>query len=156
VHGGWERRQALLFNLLSALTFLVGGLLAYGASLSLDVSFLLPFAAGNFIYIAASDLIPEVKEDRDWRMNLIHFASGWRRLLFRHWLHLLTAADLRVGHARRTRARGLIYESSSAFLARIPISSFPRHTSLLFWGPSRPLRHTRTLAGSDETTLKFR
>ncbi len=74
VHGGWEKRQALLFNLLSALTFLVGGLLAYAGSLSFDVSFLLPFAAGNFIYIAASDLIPEVKEDRDWRMNLLHFA----------------------------------------------------------------------------------
>jgi hypothetical protein len=32
------------------------------------------FAAGNFIYIAASDLIPEVKEERDWRVNLLHFA----------------------------------------------------------------------------------
>jgi zinc and cadmium transporter len=71
--GGWERRRALLFNLLSALTFLAGGLLAYAASLSLDVTFLLPFAAGNFIYIAASDLIPEVTEDRDLRMNLLHF-----------------------------------------------------------------------------------
>jgi zinc and cadmium transporter len=72
--GGWERRRALLFNLLSALTFLAGGLLAYAASLSLDVTFLLPFVAGNFIYIAASDLIPEVKEERDWRVNLLHFA----------------------------------------------------------------------------------
>ncbi|HEX6104685.1 MAG TPA: ZIP family metal transporter [Gemmatimonadales bacterium] len=75
VHGGWERRRALLFNLLSALTFLVGGLLAYAASLSIDVAFLLPFAAGNFIYIAASDLVPEVKQDRDWRVNLLHFAG---------------------------------------------------------------------------------
>ena len=74
VSGGWERRRALLFNLLSALTFLAGGLLAYAASLSLDVTFLLPFAAGNFIYIAASDLIPEVKEERDLRVNLLHFA----------------------------------------------------------------------------------
>jgi zinc and cadmium transporter len=85
VHGGWEMRRALLFNLLSALTFLVGGLLAYGGSLSFDVSFLLPFAAGNFIYIAASDLIPEVKEDRDWRMNLLHFgclAAGVALLYF--------------------------------------------------------------------------
>jgi zinc and cadmium transporter len=85
VHGGWEKRRALLFNLLSALTFLVGGLLAYAGSLSFDVSFLLPFAAGNFIYIAASDLIPEVKEDRDWRMNLLHFVclgSGVALLYF--------------------------------------------------------------------------
>ena len=74
VHGGWEKRRALLFNALSALTFLIGGLLAYGASLAADVSFLLPFAAGNFLYIAASDLVPEVKRDRDLRMNLLHFA----------------------------------------------------------------------------------
>jgi hypothetical protein len=36
---------------------------------------LLSFAAGNFIYIAASDLIPEVKHDRRLRNNLIHFAA---------------------------------------------------------------------------------
>jgi zinc and cadmium transporter len=75
VHGGWDKRRALLFNTLSALTFLVGGVLAYTASLSIDVSFLLPFAAGNFLYIAASDLVPEVKQDRDLSVNLLHFLS---------------------------------------------------------------------------------
>jgi zinc and cadmium transporter len=74
LHGGWEKRRALLFNVLSALTFLLGGLLAYTASLSRDVSFLVPFAAGNFLYIAASDLIPEVKRDRSLRVNVVHFA----------------------------------------------------------------------------------
>lgn len=75
VHGGWERRKALFYNVLSALTFLVGGLIAYFASFRLDVSFLVPFAAGNFIYIGASDLIPEVKEHADPRANAIHFLS---------------------------------------------------------------------------------
>jgi zinc and cadmium transporter len=75
VHGGWKRRQALFFNVLSALTFLVGGIIAYLASFRLDVSFLVPFAAGNFIYIAASDLIPEVKAHVDLRANIIHFAA---------------------------------------------------------------------------------
>jgi zinc and cadmium transporter len=60
VHSGWERRTALLFNVLSALTFLVGGLLAYGVSGHVDVAVLIPFAAGNFIYIAATDLLPEI------------------------------------------------------------------------------------------------
>ena len=32
IHGGWSRRRALLFNLLSGLTFLLGGLVAYGVS----------------------------------------------------------------------------------------------------------------------------
>jgi zinc and cadmium transporter len=35
----------------------------------------LSFAAGNVIYIASSDLIPEVKHDRRLRNNLIHFAA---------------------------------------------------------------------------------
>ena len=75
VHGGWERRRALLFNVLSALTFLVGGMVAYAASFRLDVSFLVPFAAGNFIYIAASDLIPEVRSEENAADNLVHLAA---------------------------------------------------------------------------------
>lgn len=75
VHGGWPRRQALFYNILSALTFLVGGLIAYAASFRLDVSFLVPFAAGNFIYIGAADLIPEVKAHADLKANFIHFIA---------------------------------------------------------------------------------
>lgn len=75
VHGGWRRRSALLFNVLSALTFLVGGLVAYWSSFNTDVTFLIPFAAGNFIYIAASDLIPEVKHDHGLRANVVHLAA---------------------------------------------------------------------------------
>ena len=75
VHGGWERRKALLYNLLSALTFLVGSLIAYAASFRLDVTFLVPFAAGNFIYIGAADLIPEVKAHADPGANLVDFAA---------------------------------------------------------------------------------
>ena len=52
-----------------------GGLLAYYLSADFDVTFLLSFAAGNFIYIAASDLIPEVKHDRRLGNNLVHFAA---------------------------------------------------------------------------------
>jgi zinc and cadmium transporter len=75
VHGGWARRQALFYNVLSALTFLVGGVLAHAASFRLDVSFLVPFAAGNFIYIGASDLIPEIKAHERAGANIVHFAA---------------------------------------------------------------------------------
>jgi zinc and cadmium transporter len=60
VHSGWKTRAALAYNLASALTFLVGGLVAFALSDSLDVAFLLPFAAGNFVYIAAADLVPQI------------------------------------------------------------------------------------------------
>lgn len=59
VHGGWSRKKALLVNAASGATFLVGGLVAYAASRSMEIDFLLPFAAGNFLYIAAADLVPE-------------------------------------------------------------------------------------------------
>jgi zinc and cadmium transporter len=75
IHGGWKKGKALLYNFLSALTFLIGGVVAYGASFTFDVSFLLPFAAGNFIYIAAADLIPEIKHEDDPTLNVIHFCS---------------------------------------------------------------------------------
>jgi zinc and cadmium transporter len=75
IHGGWSKRQALLFNLLSASTFLAGGLLAYAVSFTVDVSFLIPFAAGSFLYIGASDLVPEVKEHEKLAVNLQNFLS---------------------------------------------------------------------------------
>lgn len=61
VHGGWKKGRALLFNFVSALMFLLGSLIAYSASSQIDVAFLVPFAAGNFLYIGAVDLVPEVK-----------------------------------------------------------------------------------------------
>ncbi len=75
VHGGWSKRKALLFNVLSASTFLLGGLLTYAISFEFNVDFLVPFAAGNFIYIAASDLVPEVNKHNDWQKNLVHFLA---------------------------------------------------------------------------------
>jgi zinc and cadmium transporter len=75
IHGGWGKRQALLFNVLSALTFLMGGIVAYVAAARIDIVTLVPFAAGNFLYIAASDLVPEVNKHHDLGTNAIHFVS---------------------------------------------------------------------------------
>ena len=73
IHGGWEKKKALIFNFLSASTIVLGGLVAYFLSAKINVAFLLPFAAGNFIYIASSDLIPEIKHNHSIKQNLIHF-----------------------------------------------------------------------------------
>ncbi|MEZ5560049.1 MAG: ZIP family metal transporter [Pseudomonadales bacterium] len=73
VHGGWERRKALAFNFLSALTFLLGSLVTYFASFQLDTTLLIALAAGNFLYIGASDLIPEVNRHSEKRVNATHF-----------------------------------------------------------------------------------
>ncbi len=75
VHGGWTKKKALLFNLISGLTFLVGGLLAWGASKKVDVRWLVPLAAGNFLYIGASDLVPEVSKSASARTAVLHFVA---------------------------------------------------------------------------------
>lgn len=73
VHGGWSKKKALLLNFLSASTFLLGGLLTYLLSFSSWIYYLIPFAAGNFIYIGASDLIPEVNKHRKFSNSILHF-----------------------------------------------------------------------------------
>jgi zinc and cadmium transporter len=82
VHGGWSKSRALLYNFLSALTFLVGALVAYAASARIEVTFLIPFAAGNFLYIGAADLIPEIKVGHDVKTNIVHFLAFTLGLAF--------------------------------------------------------------------------
>jgi len=66
---------ALRLAFFAALFLLLGGLVAYLASARVDVDFLVPLAAGNFLYIGASDLVPEVNKHQDLRANLIHLAA---------------------------------------------------------------------------------
>lgn len=87
LHGGWSRKEALFWNFASALTFVLGGILAYYVSSEhgVNVNFLIPFAAGNFLYIGASDLIPEIKHYHGVGTNLLFFMSfvlGITLLLF--------------------------------------------------------------------------
>lgn len=74
VHGGYKKIKALLYNFLVALTVIVGGLFGYWiyslASLSLSV--LLPIAAGGFIYVGASDLIPEIRKEKNIKIATLH------------------------------------------------------------------------------------
>ncbi len=74
LHGGWAPRKALAFNVLSALAFLAGGLLTYASRGAFDVAYLVPFAAGTFLYIGATDLVPEINKAGDARGNILHFA----------------------------------------------------------------------------------
>lgn len=75
LHGGWRKGAALAFNFLSGLAFLAGGLLAYGASFRVDVGWLVPLAAGNFLYIGASDLVPEVNKPHDLAESAEHLGA---------------------------------------------------------------------------------
>lgn len=62
VWGGYSVRQAVWYNLLCATTCLlgVGAILVMGTWLEGYTAYALPLAAGGFVYIAGSDLIPEL------------------------------------------------------------------------------------------------
>ena len=77
VYGGFKKMRALFLNFLSALLAILGGILGFFISESIEnfsVLFL-SFAAGNFIYIAASDLIPEIKISNKRERELNCFIS---------------------------------------------------------------------------------
>jgi zinc and cadmium transporter len=72
LHGGLSRRRALALNLLTSLTSVVGGVVAYfalAAALHL-LPYALAFAASSFIYVAVADLIPGLHRRVDLRAGL--------------------------------------------------------------------------------------
>jgi zinc and cadmium transporter len=60
LHAGMSRAKTLGYNLLSSLTTIVGGIVAYYSLSAAQgvVPYILALAAASFIYIAMSDLIP--------------------------------------------------------------------------------------------------
>jgi zinc and cadmium transporter len=61
VYGGLNRKKALTYNFISAITAILGALATYFLAYLRSIETLLvPFAAGGFIYIAATDLLPEL------------------------------------------------------------------------------------------------
>jgi len=89
LHGGWSKTHALIYNFLSALTFPLGGVIVYFMSGNVNTSYLIPFAAGNFIYIAAADLIPEIKQHKSIRINLLHLIALITGIVFLLVLQIL-------------------------------------------------------------------
>lgn len=74
VHGGFDKKKALLFNFGSQLTCVIGGIIGFFMSgLGGVTTLLLPFAAGGFFYIAASDLIPELHKETDIKKSVLYF-----------------------------------------------------------------------------------
>ena len=66
LHKGLSRKKVILVNIVSAAISLIGALITYSIGISLLDYIAIPLAltAGFFIYIAASDLIPEIHYER--------------------------------------------------------------------------------------------
>ncbi len=81
LYAGMKRWKALLYNLFSAGLAIIGAILGLilGARSEVFVQTILPFAAGGFVYIAGSNLIPELHKECGMKDSLWHiliFLSG--------------------------------------------------------------------------------
>ena len=81
IHGGFSRKKALLMNFLTALSAIIGLVIALLVANKIgNVQwFLIPFAAGSFIYIAGSDLIPELHKENETGqaiLQILTFMAG--------------------------------------------------------------------------------
>jgi zinc and cadmium transporter len=77
VYGGFSRGKALVFNFLTALTSFLGAAGAYFLFPAMNISTapILGFAGGAFIYIASTDLMPELHKEGDFKKSLVQFVS---------------------------------------------------------------------------------
>ncbi len=74
LHGGMKKGKALAYNFLSQLTAIAGGLVGFFLLSNGLRIFMLPFAAGGFVYIAASDLVPELHKEPKLSKAMMAFA----------------------------------------------------------------------------------
>lgn len=67
IHSGFKKEKALLYNFLSALTAILGGIMGYFflKGVSGVVPYVVAIGAGGFLYIALVDLFAELKATKD-------------------------------------------------------------------------------------------
>ncbi len=75
IHAGFTRTQALLANVGASMLAILGGLIGFWLTQTSSeiTAYLLPIAAGSFLYLAAVDLIPEFREEDDRRKSALLF-----------------------------------------------------------------------------------
>jgi len=92
IYGGLTKLKAFFYNFLSALLAIAGTVVGYYCSTKVDSlsGYILPFAAGGFIYIASCDLIPELHKQKNAHkanISMLFFILG-----------ILLMALLKVSH----------------------------------------------------------
>jgi zinc and cadmium transporter len=96
LNAGFSRRKALLFNALSGLAAVAGGVLGYFLVGQWDevLPYMLVVASSSFIYVAVADLLPQLQQRLNWRETATQI--GW--LAGGLGLVLLATAGLHGGH----------------------------------------------------------
>lgn len=94
IYGGFTKRKALFFNFLTALTAMLGAIAGYFLTDFVKgfSGFIMPLTAGGFIYIATSDLIPEIHKEKNLKRSTLAFAAFLCGIVF-------MAVAKMIGHA---------------------------------------------------------
>ena len=77
LHAGFSKRKALFLNFIAACAAILGAVITVllGSYTEQLIVFILPFAAGGFIYLAGSDLIPELHRESNVRKSWIQLTA---------------------------------------------------------------------------------
>lgn len=91
IYGGFSKTKAIAYNFASALMAVLGAVSVLVVNVYSEkiTEFLIPFAAGGFIYIATADIIPELHKNKSHKLSesikqFVFFAAG----IFVMWLLL--------------------------------------------------------------------
>jgi len=91
IYGGFSRQKALFYNFISALAAILGAIMGYFIS-DTAIGFsnsILPLTAGGFIYIASSDLIPQLHKESNLRRSTLAFFAFLAGIVFMALARLL-------------------------------------------------------------------
>ena len=91
IHGGFSKYKAIFWNFITAVTAILGVLVGYLLIGLVDniTLFFVPFAAGGFIYIAMSDLIPELHKENGVKKSMAYFIIVIIGLAFMYYTKIL-------------------------------------------------------------------
>ncbi|MEK6833602.1 MAG: ZIP family metal transporter [Nanoarchaeota archaeon] len=91
LYAGYSKKKALFFNFLSALMALVGAIIGilFSSNSQAFVSIIIPIAAGGFLYIASSDLIPEIHKNQEKGFSLKNLIGILLGILMMYLLTLI-------------------------------------------------------------------
>ena len=75
IYAGVDKTKALIYNFIAASTVILGGVFAsmFIETVESLSGILISFSAGAFIYLAASELIPELQKEKDLKKSLAQF-----------------------------------------------------------------------------------
>lgn len=92
IYAGFKNKTALILNYIIAFTVVLGGVTGYFffSYVEAVIPYLLPFAAGGFVYIAASDLMPEIRKEENIKKSVTAFAVFVLGILLMYLLKIIS------------------------------------------------------------------